>query len=93
MPKHENSPTDNPHDLPVGSSVPYDSLNSPGAYVDNAGRLLRVPQDAIAPGRSPKMSITSRQPLMVTKISSDPFVLISKAATICADNDLAQTFI
>ncbi len=79
---------------PVGSQVPYDSINSPGAYIQNTtGNLFRIPADAVQPGRSPAMSITSREPQTVTKISDDPFITVTKAAQVCADHDIAQNFL
>jgi len=76
-----------------GTQVPYDSINEPGCYICNwTGHLLRVPEDAIKPGRSPLMSITGANPLFVTKISSDPFIPVSKARLLSADCDQSVNF-
>ena len=77
----------------VGTQVPFDCINEPGTYVCNwSGHMLRVPEDAIKPGRSPLICITGNEPLMVTKISEDPFVAISKARLLAANCDLAVNF-
>ncbi len=76
-----------------GAQVPFDSINEPGCYVSNwTGHLVRVPEDAIKPGRSPLMSITGTETLFVTKISCDPFLTISKARMLASDYDLAVNF-
>ena len=75
----------------VGSSLEFENIDSPGAYVfEHSGHLLRVPADAIAPGRSPLMAIDAKHPLRVRKISNDPFITKTKAAMFCASNDIAQ---
>ena len=76
-----------------GTQVPYDSINEPGCYICNwTGHLLRVPEDAIKPGRSPLMSITATGPLFVTKICGDPFIPVSKARLLAADCDQIVCF-
>ena len=76
-----------------GAQVPYDCINEPGCYVCNwTGHLLRVPEDAIKPGRSPLMSITGNCALFVTKICCDPFIPVSKARLLAADCDQIVNF-
>ena len=76
-----------------GIQVPFDSINEPGTYICNwSGHMLRVPEDAIKPGRSPLMCLTGNEPLFVTKVSDDPFVAISKARILAANCDLAVNF-
>lgn len=77
----------------VGMQVPYDNINEPGTYICNwSGHMLRVPEDAIKPGRSPLMNICGNEPLFVTKISDDPYVAISKARMLAANCDLMVNF-
>ncbi len=77
----------------IATRVAFGSINETGCYVcDWSGHLLRVPEDAIKPGRSPLMSITGPETLFVTKISKDPFVVLSKARAIAADLDVAVNF-
>ena len=77
----------------VGITLPFDSIDAPGAYICNwSGHLLRVPDDSIKPGRSPLMSITGTCPLVVTKISCDHFVQVSKARLVAAECDVPVNF-
>ena len=76
-----------------GTQTPFESLNEPGCYICNwSGHLLRVPEDAIKPGRSPLISIRGRENLFVTKISTDPYVPVSKARMLAADCDVSVNF-
>ena len=88
-PSHSHSMTA----IPGGARVPYDSVSTPGAYVNWHGELLRVTDDSLQAGRSPRMSIKSNQQQNVTKISNDPFIMLTKAAQICADEDIQQNFV
>ena len=76
-----------------GSQVPFESIHEPGCYVSNwSGHLLRIPEDALKPGRSPVMDIVGAEPLFVTKISSDPYIPVTKARMLAADCDVAVNF-
>ena len=76
-----------------GSTVPFDKINDPGAYICNwSGHLLRVPDDAIKPGRSVVVNFMAKEPLLVTKISDNPFVTVTKARMLAADHDLEVNF-
>ncbi|MFQ5414098.1 MAG: hypothetical protein ACE5E6_06530 [Phycisphaerae bacterium] len=76
-----------------GMQVPFESINDSGCYVCNwSGHLIRVPDDAIKPGRSPLLTIKGTEPLFVTKICNDPFVPVSKARMLAADCDVVVNF-
>ncbi len=76
-----------------GTCVPFGSLQEPGAYICNwSGHLLRVPEDGVAPGRSPMISILGIEPLFVTKINDNPFVTLTKARLLAANLDLPVNF-
>ncbi len=76
-----------------GSQIPFDGIHDPGCYVSNwCGHLLRIPEDALKPGRSPVMTIRGLKPLFVTKICHDPYVPVSKARMLAADCDAAVNF-
>ena len=78
---------------PVWTKVPFDAINEPGCYIcDWSGHLLRVPQDGVAPGRSPLISLVGHDPLYVTKISSNPFIPVTKARMLAADYDINVNF-
>ena len=75
--------------------VPFADLKDPGAYVNNqTGCLYRVPEDALVNGRSPLVEIVTRDPnlTMMTKISDDAWIQISKARQLAADADLYVCF-
>lgn len=76
-----------------GTQIPFEAINDPGCYVCNwSGHLLRVPEDGIKPGRSPLLDLVSREPLMTTKLSDNPFIPVSKARILAADHDVNVNF-
>jgi len=76
-----------------GTQIPFESISESGCYVCNwSGHLIRVPDDAVKPGRSPLLSIKATEPLFVTKISNDPYVPVSKARMLAADCDVVVNF-
>jgi hypothetical protein len=71
----------------------FSQINSPGLYVEHrSGTLVRLPADGVVPNRSPVVSIVGKEPWIVTKISQDPFLSITKARMIAADLDLPVNF-
>ena len=73
--------------------VPFEQINEPGCYICNwSGHLLRVPEDGIAPGRSPLTSLVGFDQLFVTKISDNPFLPLTKARLLGANCDINVTF-
>ena len=77
----------------VGTTIPFDAINEPGAYICNwSGHLLRVPEDGVTPGRSPVVNIVGAEPLTVTKISENPYVAITKAKLMASNFDLCVNF-
>jgi hypothetical protein len=76
-----------------GATIPFDTINEPGAYVCNwSGHLLRVPEDGVSPGRSPLINIIGPDPLTVTKISDNPYITITKAKLLASNYDLNVNF-
>ena len=77
----------------VGANCAFESLNEQGTYLSNwSGHLIRVPADAVKPGRSPVIEILGKEPMVVTKLSNDPFIGLTKARLIAADLDLPVAF-
>ena len=77
----------------IGTTVPFESIQEPGCYICNwSGHLLRVPDDGVAPGRSPLVNIIGTEPLFVTKLSENPFVTITKAKMIASNLDCSVNF-
>lgn len=76
-----------------GEEHRFDHLEEPGAYLSKwSGHLIRVPDDALKPGRSPLIEILGKEPMVVTKISDNPYITITKARMIAADLDLEVNF-
>jgi len=81
------------HNWGFGTQIPFEAINDPGCYVCNwSGHLIRVPDDAVKPGRSPLLSIRGQEQLFVTRISTDPFIPLSKARMLAADCDVSVNF-
>lgn len=76
-----------------GTTIPFESIQEPGCYICNwSGHLLRVPEDGVAPGRSPLVNIIGSEPLFVTKLSDNPFITITKAKMIASNLDCSVNF-
>ena len=76
-----------------GTRIQFDSIQEPGAYICNwSGHLLRIPDDAVAPGRSPLVNVIGLEPLYVTKISDNPFVTLTKARMLASNLDISVNF-
>ena len=83
------------HDLEqnCGQTLPWSSICEPGCYICNwSGHLLRVPDDGVAPGRSPLINMVGCEPLFVTKISNNPFVSVTKAKLLACNADVHVNF-
>ena len=77
----------------VGATVPFSNVNQAGCYVFNcSGQLMRVPNEAAVPGRAPVLNIVGSEPLLVTKISDDPYVPLTEARLLACNFDLHVTF-
>ena len=85
--------TTNPRDYQdkPATQILFENLHELGTYHLD-GRLIRVPEDALKPGRSPVIQICGIEPVLVTKLSTDPFLPITKARMIAADLDLTVDF-
>ena len=75
------------------TTIPFDAISDPGAYICNwSGHLLRIPEDGVASGRGPVLSIVGAEPLFVTRISDNPFITITKAKLLAANWDVDVNF-
>lgn len=76
-----------------GTTVPFSSICEPGCYVCNwSGHLVRVPEDAVAAGRSPLINIVGPEPLFVTKLSDNPYIPVTKARLLACNADCHVNF-
>ncbi len=88
-----NSPRTIHPESGVGNTFASGQINDPGAYVCSwSGHLLRIPEDAVTAGRSPVMEILGKDDPHVTKISTNPFLPVTKARMIASDLDLEVNF-
>lgn len=77
----------------IGSEFRFEALDQPGCYVSNwSGHLIRVPEEALKPGHSPLIEVKGREPMIITKLSNDPYLAISKARMVAADLDVSVEF-
>jgi hypothetical protein len=80
-------------DAESGLVEPFEQISTPGCYIlKQTGTLLRVPADALVRERSPAINVVSKDQWLVAKISSDPYMVLSKARAIAADFDLPVNF-
>lgn len=88
-----STPAAGRHAVRLGATIPFDVLDTPGAYVCNwSGHLLRVPRGAVTLGCSPAVNLVGNTPLTVTRISDDPEVTISDAKRLAAAYHLDVNF-
>ena len=81
------------NNTPVWTKVPFEAINEPGCYICNwSGHLLRVPEDGVAPGRSPLINVIGAEPLYVTKISDNPYIPLTKARMVACNYDINVNF-
>ena len=74
-------------------TMEFGSISEPGTYICNwSGHLLRIPEDGVAPGRSPLIDLVSNESLFVTKISDDPYIARTKARILAANSDVHVNF-
>lgn len=71
----------------------WNEINEPGCYLfPEWGVFARVPNDGVADGRSPKITFFSGMNPTCCKLSSDPYITVSKARQIAADHDFPVSF-
>ena len=76
-----------------GMTLPFDGIREPGAYICHwSGHLLRVPEDSISTEHTPRMSVVGADTLLVTKIDNDPYVTVTKARLLAANQDVSVNF-
>lgn len=73
--------------------LPIADITEPGAYVaKETGDLIRVPPHGGSDGEDELFEKNSKQPILVAKISHDPFIPISKARFAAAALDVEISF-
>jgi hypothetical protein len=73
--------------------IPFNDVREPGAYVIcDHGMLVRVPAEALMPARYSGISIAAERPVMVERVSDDPWIPIAAARRLAAMQDLPVAF-
>ena len=76
-----------------GTRIPFSEIHTAGAYVSNAtGHLVRIPEDAVKPDRTPLIDLVSNEPLLFSRVSQNPFISLTKARMLACDMDLPVNF-
>ncbi len=70
------------------SEMAWNEIERPGCYlIVGSGDLIRVPQEALATGHSPLITVTSSGETRVARLHDNPAAPISTLRSIAADND------
>ncbi len=71
----------------------WNDIDFPGCYLlIDSGELVRIPEEALAPGHSPLVTITSSRDTRVARLSENPSEPISVLRATAADNDYFVNF-
>lgn len=73
-------------------SCRFDEIEKSGVYINQRGEMFRVPDDALAEGRSPLLIWETSDGNLVTRISDNAYTAISKCRQLAADADLPVNF-
>ncbi len=81
-----------PHRAPVRVTG-WENIREPGFYVSSqTGKGYRITQESLIPGASPAIGVTGAEREMFTRLSNDPYLTLSAARLISADNDVECSF-
>jgi hypothetical protein len=71
----------------------WNSIDRPGCYlILGSGDLVRIPQEAVAHGHSPLITVTSTGETRVARLSENVAEPISTLRVLAADNDYFVNF-
>ncbi|OGS57149.1 MAG: hypothetical protein A3J40_05175 [Erythrobacter sp. RIFCSPHIGHO2_12_FULL_63_10] len=70
----------------------FDEIEHAGIYVTQRGDMFRIPNDALAEGRSPLLVWECAEGNLVTRITDNAYAPISKCRQLAADFDLPVNF-
>jgi len=73
-------------------SCRFDEIEKSGVYITQRGEMFRVPEDALADGRSPLLIWETADGNLVTRVSDNAYAAISKCRQLAADADLPVNF-
>jgi hypothetical protein len=75
------------------AEMAWNEIDRPGCYlIVGSGDLIRIPQEAIATGHSPLITVTSAGETRVARLTENPATPISTMRSVAADNDYFVNF-
>lgn len=73
--------------------VGWTNIEYPGFYVNrNTGQGFRITRELLIPGASPALSFLGAENERFVRISEDPYLPVTAAKMLCADNDISPSF-
>lgn len=73
--------------------VGWTNIDQPGFYVSRtSGHGYRITEDLLISGASPLLSLLGAENERFVLVSEDPFVPVTAARILCADNDISPKF-
>lgn len=89
---HETSPKRSAH-AAQRETIGWSNIDQPGFYVSRTtGQGYRITKDLLIPGASPALSVLGAEHDRFVLVSEEPFVPVTAARILCADNDITPTF-
>jgi hypothetical protein len=71
----------------------WTNIDQPGFYVNKAtGQGFRITRELLIPGASPALSVLGAENERFVLISDDPYLPVSAAKLLSADNDVSPMF-
>jgi len=81
-----------PHRAPMRVTG-WENIREPGFYVSSqSGKGYRITSEALIPGASPAIGVIGAEREMFVRLSADPYLTLSAARLISADNDVECGF-
>ncbi|MFI5232906.1 MAG: hypothetical protein ACHQSE_10405 [Gemmatimonadales bacterium] len=73
--------------------VGWTNIAQPGFYVNKStGQGFRITHELLIPGASPALSFLGAERDRFVQISEDPYLPVTAAKMLCADNDISPSF-
>ena len=71
----------------------WTNIDEPGFYVSRStGKGFRITPELLIPGASPVLSLLGADKERFVLISEDPYIPVTAAKMLCADNDISPNF-
>lgn len=71
----------------------WTNIAQPGFYVNKStGQGFRITHELLIPGASPALSFLGADRERFVQISDDPYLPVTAAKMLCADNDISPSF-